>query len=469
MRRSFAPILATLVLVTVTPGPKARAQAPTTASEDALARLPGSFTARLRARGDSSQQYALYVPSGAREGEPRPVLFAMDPRGRALVPLARLAPTAERLGWIVLSSWNTRSDGPGDPNVRALNAMLDDVQDRLAIDPRRVYLAGFSGTARVAWVIAQQLRGPVAGLLAVGAGLPEEDAAWVRPHARDSAFAVFAAVGRLDFNHDEVVSLDALLEREGVPHRLAVFEGGHAWAPESTLAVGMRWLEVRAMLGARRAVDTTIVRETRAAAMAAARALEAAGGRAEARAAWQGVVADFARWGGIDEASARAAALAADPAVAALLAARERQASADARQRARMATVLREARSGRPRDAASLSRALDVEGLRRVAQVMGDSIAAPGAERLLEWLFAMTSFYEPGEALAARDPARAAVLFDVAASIRALPPELCAEAAKAHRAAGSAREAAAYDRCAASPRPASWSAGVPRRHAIRMR
>ena len=38
------------------------------------------------------------------------------PAGRALVPMQRFQPAAERLGYIVMSSYNTLSDGPAEPN-----------------------------------------------------------------------------------------------------------------------------------------------------------------------------------------------------------------------------------------------------------------------------------------------------------------------------------------------------------------
>lgn len=210
------------------------------------------------------------------------------------------------------------------------------------------------------------------------------------------------------------------------------------------------------MRGGRRMADTALVRTLRAQAADEARALAATGRQAEALDAWRSVAMEFAPWGGVEveEARARADALAADPAVTRLVTARAQQATRDEARRVRLATVLRESREGKHRDARALRRALDVDGLRRVAEAPGDSVAAPGARRLLEWLLAMTTFYEPRDALAARDPARAARLLDVAASIRPLPRELCAQAMEAHRSAGESREAAHYEACARGGAPA---------------
>ena len=91
------------------------------------------------------------------------MLFVLDPRGRALLGLKLFQAAAARLGWVVLSSYNTLSDGPPEPNVNAVNAMLAWAQTHPALDPTRLYLAGFSGTARAGLGFAVALRGHVAG------------------------------------------------------------------------------------------------------------------------------------------------------------------------------------------------------------------------------------------------------------------------------------------------------------------
>src|SRR5207247_7886119 len=70
-------------------------------------------------------------------------------------------------------------DGIRDPLVTgvqtcALPILLVSAQTRLSIDPARLYLAGFSGTARVALRLAVALRGHVAGVIAVGGARSEE-------------------------------------------------------------------------------------------------------------------------------------------------------------------------------------------------------------------------------------------------------------------------------------------------------
>ena len=71
---------------------------------------PGRIVTRLTSVSDLSEQYAVYLPSRYRTDRSWPVLVLLDPRGRALLPMERVREVAERLGYIVLSSWNSRSD-----------------------------------------------------------------------------------------------------------------------------------------------------------------------------------------------------------------------------------------------------------------------------------------------------------------------------------------------------------------------
>src|SRR5688500_5721487 len=95
--------------------------------------------------------YAVYLPLGYSAARQWTIAFLMDPRGRATTPMDRMRAGAEEYGYVLLSSYNTLSDSATDVNERALNAMLVDAQTTLSIDKQRIYLIGFSGTARISW------------------------------------------------------------------------------------------------------------------------------------------------------------------------------------------------------------------------------------------------------------------------------------------------------------------------------
>ena len=99
----------------------------------------------------------------------------------------------ERYGWIVVSSYNTESDGPFAPNIRAMRAMWEDTHRRFALAPGRAYMAGFSGTARAACRLAQAAEGgSFAGVIGCAGGFADD-----LPPTRDLPFAYFSTAGTI--------------------------------------------------------------------------------------------------------------------------------------------------------------------------------------------------------------------------------------------------------------------------------
>src|SRR6185503_7366258 len=93
----------------------------------------GQIVERVEALNDSSQSYALYLPSNYTPNRKWPVLYAFDPGARGRVPVERFKEAAERYGWIVIGSNNSRN-GPWEFAVNAWNAMQIDTHQRFAID-----------------------------------------------------------------------------------------------------------------------------------------------------------------------------------------------------------------------------------------------------------------------------------------------------------------------------------------------
>ncbi|MFQ5768659.1 MAG: hypothetical protein ACE5ID_11855, partial [Acidobacteriota bacterium] len=251
-----------------------------------------------------SETYALYLPAGYPGDRKWPVLLAMDPAGRALVPANLFRRAAEEYGYILASSYDTRSDGSREPNLRALKAMLPDLQKRFAVDSKRLYLAGFSGTARFAWDVGHLLPDQVAGLLGFGAGLPGEGSL-----PRGEPFVFFGGAGTTGFNYDEMQDLAATLQRRGFPHLIVSYEGGHAWPPEPICRAGLRWMELQAMRRGERAPDRTLIESAFRDRFSHAEALERQGHRLKANLAYQSIARDFDLLLPVAEAARRAAEL----------------------------------------------------------------------------------------------------------------------------------------------------------------
>jgi len=208
----------------------------------------GQVVERIEALNDSSQSYALYLPSNYTPNRKWPVLYAFDPGARGRVPVERFKEAAERYGWIVIGSNNSRN-GPWELAVNAWNAMLIDTHQRFAIDDERMYATGFSGGARAAARVAIGCK-CLAGVIAGGAGFPVDLAPSPEMH-----FVFFGAVGIDDFNYPELKSLEEPLTKAGITHRVQTFDGRHEWAPISVATAAVEWMELQAIKAGKRPRD----------------------------------------------------------------------------------------------------------------------------------------------------------------------------------------------------------------------
>lgn len=223
----------------------------------------GKVIERVVTAANPQQSYALYFPSSYSQDRSWPVVFAFDPGARGKAPVELLQGAAERYGYIILGSNNSRN-GPWKPQSEAADAMFQDAQNRFSIDLKRIYFVGFSGGARVASQLAQLCK-CAAGVLLDGAGFSQGSSP-----SRESPFPVFSAVGLLDFNYSEVIPLQDKLEQADYPHWLRVFEGQHQWAPPEVMDEALGWFRIQAMRGNRDPHDEKFISDEFKAAVAVA-------------------------------------------------------------------------------------------------------------------------------------------------------------------------------------------------------
>jgi len=263
----------------------------------------GSLTERVICKATPTQTYALYVPSGYTPTRKWPLVAAFDPAARGKAPVERFKEAAERHGYIVCGSNNSRN-GPIQPSAEAAKAMLADVAARFSIDSKQVYMAGFSGGARAATTIAVWLSGQIAGVVGCGAGL----AVGLEPKS-SLPFIFYGTVGTEDFNYPELKQLDRALQSAGVVHRVEVFEGGHDWAPSDVCMRAIEWLELQAIKSGRRARDDEFINRAFNSAQTRAADLESSGHIYEAFLAYAAVASDFSGLKDVAEAQKKSEAL----------------------------------------------------------------------------------------------------------------------------------------------------------------
>jgi len=249
----------------------------------------------IQCADDPSQSYALYAPSAYTADREWPVIFAFDPGGRGLNPVEHYQAAAEKYGYIVAGSNNSRN-GDWKVSMAAVSAITRDVSARFNISAKREYVAGMSGGARVAMGVA--LSSPqVAGVFASSAGYPDG-------HSRtELSFPVFETAGTEDFNRLEMREMDRALKS---PHRLAIFEGGHVWLPPAVAMQAVEWMEIQAMKSGRKPKDQAEIDAIFASRVAAA---DTTHDDAASLAAAGGIVDDFAGLEDVSRFTARAAQL----------------------------------------------------------------------------------------------------------------------------------------------------------------
>jgi len=247
----------------------------------------GQIIERVACRADATQGYALYLPSGYDSARAWPILYGFDPGGRGLRPVELYKEAAEKYGYIVVGSHNSRN-GLGGELRQILNTLWQDTHERLAIDEKRVYLTGMSGGARVALSLARSIPDQIAGVIACAAGGPTEV-----PARKDLPYAVMGVAGHEDFNLLELKQLTEALTKAGATSRLITFAGGHSWPPVAVATHAVGWLELQAMKTGRRPKDANWMAAWQSEELARARNAEAEQRWLDALWAYEALAQDF--------------------------------------------------------------------------------------------------------------------------------------------------------------------------------
>ena len=213
--------------------------------------IPGKIVDPIVCAKDPSQSYALYLPSNYTPEKTWPVIFCLDPVARGRVGVERLQAAAEKYGYVLAGSNNSRN-GPSQPSAFAIASMIADVGARFSIEKQRIYTAGLSGGARVAIQVA--ISGVAQGVIACSAGYPPSE---IFPSK--VSFPIFGTAGIEDFNYAELKRAEEELGNKGAPHRMVFFNGGHEWASSELMMEAVAWLELKAMQAGTRPKDEALI------------------------------------------------------------------------------------------------------------------------------------------------------------------------------------------------------------------
>jgi tetratricopeptide (TPR) repeat protein len=369
---------------------------------------------------NEEQSYALYLPSAYNAQVKWPILYCFDARGRGKDVAENFRTAAEQYGYIVASSNNTRSDDPSWPNAQIISALWAITHRHFNIDERRVYLAGFSGGARMAWTLGFLQKGEVAGVIGCGAGMNPE-----MPPVKEMPFAFVGAVGNLDFNYYEMVSLAERLQALDAPYRLEIFEGSHQWFPPDVALRAIEFIQIRAYRSGTLPADPKQIATLYAAELSRAQAAEQAGRFLEELDRYRGMARDFAGLTDTTVVQEKADKLQKTREVRDARKSRDRQIKKHDDYVKRLEEVfqriLHPVQEG-PVIAARLAQQLQVSELRRKS--LEDTEEGLAARRMLAEVLVQTSFYVPTELQKRGDNRTAATVLEVAAQIKPDSPNI---------------------------------------------
>lgn len=189
---------------------------------------------------DKLQSYALYLPTCYNDSAKLPVMFAFDSHASGLLPVTLLKDDAEKFGYILIGSNNSKNGTQWPVTSAIYDTLLSEAHQRFSIDDKRIYACGFSGGSRVASTLALTKKN-IVGVIGCGAGFPGI------PGKADAKFDYFGIAGTKDFNLTEMSQLAEILDNLGYRNFFLTFDGIHEWPPKKAVHEAMIWLELNAM------------------------------------------------------------------------------------------------------------------------------------------------------------------------------------------------------------------------------
>ena len=187
---------------------------------------PGIVIDTLMCMDDPSESYSIYLPTSYNKQKEWPVLIGFEPAARGSLPVNKYHEFAEKYGFILLCSNNTKN-GPWEPNINSANKMINDIFKRFNINKNRVYTYGFSGGGRLAAQYAMN-NSNVKGIIDCGAGFPNS-----KMINTSFKFKFIGIIGLNDANYAELFMTKIKLDHLGMNNNIIYYEGDHGWPPKN--------------------------------------------------------------------------------------------------------------------------------------------------------------------------------------------------------------------------------------------
>lgn len=226
--------LGLMVLFACQPGPEQKIPQEAIAVDTAQALPDSGSKPQPWKRGEvvSQDSYTYYVPGSASDSAQTFILF-FDPQGEGHEPVHLYRKLADKYNMVLVGSNESRNGVAFEEARHILDRFMLDVHHVSGFTAPHMYLAGFSGGAKVALDAASQLN-EVKGVIYAGA--PPATGAPPKP--------IFGFVGNSDMNYADVLHFDQNQNYDH-PHFLKVWNGSHEWPRPEDMNLGFEWLQLR--------------------------------------------------------------------------------------------------------------------------------------------------------------------------------------------------------------------------------
>lgn len=201
-----------------------------------------------------TESYALYFPKKYDAKTPLALVFIFEPDARGKIGIEPFILAAETYHYILVCS-NTLRNGSIQDNIAVANRLFEDVLQTYAIDTSQLYIAGFSGGARLASYFGIST-GAFQGVIACGASFNNMDK-FIPP---SNKFSYVGMVGDRDMNYQEMIGNKQWLDNAKMVNTLFVSHEEHVWPKQSEMLRAFDWLEIQAYRKNIRPKNDTIIK-----------------------------------------------------------------------------------------------------------------------------------------------------------------------------------------------------------------
>lgn len=178
---------------------------------------------------DATIAYSYYLPKNYSAGKKYPVLILFDPHGDAHFAIEKYTSAADKFDFILMSTTALKNGMAAEAAGHVMQTILYSAANEMPVNPRRVYVGGFSGGARYAAMLAMSGSG-IQGLMVAGAGFPIDTWKNLSPSV------VIAAANDGDMNLPEILALDNIQDKEQRSRVLIMRDKGiHEWPSEDKM------------------------------------------------------------------------------------------------------------------------------------------------------------------------------------------------------------------------------------------